>query len=122
MGENWFIDMLLYVVYLLLAVVTAAAVWSAAHGVRTHEKTKEPTRGVPAAAIAWGAAALLVVTMVVTFLLGSSEPLLINGQWFKDAFWLKLTDMFLWTALLLLLLAAVGVVIGSSGLSRTNKR
>lgn len=122
MGENWFIDMLLYVVYLLLAVVTAAAVWSAAHGVRCHEKTKEPTRGVPATAIAWGAAALLVVTMVVTFLLGSSEPLLINGQWFKDAFWLKLTDMFLWTALLLLLLAAVGVVIGSSGLSRTNKR
>jgi hypothetical protein len=60
--------------------------------------------------------------MMVTFLLGSSEPLLINGQWFKDAFWLKLTDMFLWTALLLLLLAAVGVVIGSSGLSRTNKR
>lgn len=112
------VDILLWVVYLLLAVVAGLAVWSALHGLRCRQKTVEPTRGVPARAIAWGTAALLVVSLVVTFLLGSSQPMLINGQWLKDAFWLKLSDMFIYTALLLLVIASAGVVVGSSGVMR----
>ena len=37
---------------------------------------------------------------ILTFLFGSSQPLLINGEWFKDVFWLKLTDMFMFTAMI----------------------
>ena len=112
------VDLLLWVVYILLGTVTILAVWSAVHGLRCRQKTVEPTPGVPGRTIAWGTAALLVVSLVVTFLLGSSEPMLINGQWLKDAFWLKLCDMFIYTALLLLLVASAGVVVGSSGLMR----
>ena len=109
------IDALLYVVYLLLGVVTGLAVWSGLHGVRSHQKTKEPTRGVPARAIAYGVAGLLAVVMLITFLLGSSK-------WFKDVLWLKLTDMFIYTALVMLIVAAIGVVIGASGMMRKVKR
>ena len=121
-GDSWMIDALLYVVYLLLGVVTGLAVWSGLHGVRSHLKTKEPTRGVPARAIAYGVAGLLAVVMLITFLLGSSNPMLINSQWFKDVMWLKLTDMFIYTALILLIVAAIGVAIGGSGLIRKVKR
>ena len=121
-GENWMVDVLLWVVYLLLIAVTALSVWSALHGLRCHQKAKEPTRGVPGTAIAYGTAALLVFLLVVTFLLGSSKPMLINGQWLKDAFWLKLADMFIFTALFMLLIASIGVVIGSSGMIRKLKK
>lgn len=122
MGDSWMIDALLYVVYLLLGVVTGLAVWSGLHGVRSHQKTKESTRGVPARAIAYGVAGLLAVVMLITFLLGSSKPMLINSQWFKDVLWLKLTDMFIYTALVMLIVAAIGVVIGASGMMRKVKR
>ena len=112
------VDLLLWVVYVLLAVAAGLAVWSGVHGLRCRQKTKEPTRGVPSAAIGWGAALLLVLTLLLTFLLGSTEPLLINGQWYKDSFWLRLTDMFIWTAAVMLLVAVVGVVIGATGATR----
>ena len=101
------IDALLWVVYLLLGVVTGLAIWSACHSLHCREKEVEPTRGVPSRTIAYGTAALLLATLAVTFLLGSSKPLLVNGEWFKDVFWLKLTDMFIFTALVEL----VGLVV-----------
>jgi preprotein translocase subunit SecE len=48
--------------------------------------------------------------------------MLINSQWFKDVLWLKLTDMFIYTALVMLIVAAIGVVIGASGMMRKVKR
>ena len=121
MGENWFIDILLYVVYLLLGVVTGLTVWSAVHRLLTDKRTKEPTRGVPARTIAYGVAGVLLLIMVLTFLVGSSNPMLINGEWFKDTFWLKLTDMFIFTTIILLVLAAIGVALGSAGVGRRFK-
>ena len=116
------VDVLLWVVYLLLAVVSGLIFWSAIHSLLCHQKAVEPTRGVPARAIAWGAVTLLAITLVLTFLFGSSKPMLINGQWLKDVLWLKLADMFIYTALIMLVIAALGVVVGSSGIIRKVKK
>ena len=121
MGENWFIDVLLYAVYALLLVVTGLAVWSAVHRVRLNEKVKEPTRGVRSRGIAFVVCGLLLVVCLLTFLLGSSKPMLINGEWFKDVVWLKLTDMFIWTSVILLVIAAISVALGSLGIGRKLK-
>ena len=120
-GENWFIDVLLYVVYALLLVVTGLAIWSAAHRLRCSKKTVEPTRGVPARKIAYAVVIVVAAVMLLTFLVGSSSPMLINGEWFRDTLWLKLTDMFIWTAIILLVLAAIGVALGSAGVGRRFK-
>lgn len=115
-GDSWIIDALLWLVYLLLGVVTGLAIWSAIHSLLRREKELEPTRGVPSRAIAYGSAALLLVTMLLTFLFGSSKPLLVNGEWFKDVFWLKLTDMFIFTALVEVIALAVLMLL--RGISR----
>ena len=116
------VDVLLWVVYLLLGVVSGLIIWSSIHSLLCHQKTVEPTRGVPARAIAWGAVALLAITLALTFLLGSSKPMLINNQWLKDVFWLKLADMFIYTTMIMLVIAAIGVVVGSSGIFRKVKK
>ena len=46
---------------------------------------------------------------VLTFLLGGSDPMLINGENYADWLWLKLSDMFVITSLLMLL-AGIGAV------------
>jgi hypothetical protein len=76
---------------------------------------------VPARTIAYGVAGVLLLIMVLTFLVVSSNPMLINGEWFKDTFWLKLTDMFIFTTIILLVLAAIGVLLGSLGVGRKLK-
>lgn len=110
------IDVLLYIIYVMLGLVTGLTVWSGIHGLRCHGVDLEVQgegRADRRRWIAWGTAGLLVVTLLLTFLFGSDKPLLINGQWFRDTFWLKLADMFIFTTMVMLVLAVVGVVIGS---------
>jgi len=45
----------------------------------------------------------LLALLVLTFALGSSAPMLINGENYADWLWLKLSDMFVITSLLMLL-------------------
>ena len=68
--------------------------------------------------IALGVALLLVVTLVLTFVFGSSEPLPVNGKVYGDELWLKLTDMFIGTSAVLGLVAVALVAVGVSGLNR----
>lgn len=55
-----------------------------------------------------------LVLLVATFLLGSSSPMLINGNEYGDWLWLKLSDMFVLTSLLMLLGAIVAVLFGAT--------
>ena len=72
----------------------------------------------PAGRISYGTVALLLICMVLTFALGSSEPLKVNGADYTDTFWLKATDMFINTAIVLVLVALAAVGYGMSGYNR----
>ena len=98
----FFADVVLGLMYLMIAaalVVTAFSVW---HGLRTTRKGDDIVNRVPAGRIGWCVAIGLVVCLLVTFLLGSSDPVVTNGTRFEDVFWLKATDMFIYTATLLI--------------------
>ena len=58
----------------------------------------------------------------MTFALGSAEPLRVNGKWFSEPGWLKLTDMFINTSVVLGLVALAVVAYGVSGLNRRMNR
>lgn len=115
-------DALLVFVYLLIAVAVAVAVVAMVRGLRLRNKTDMVVNGIPAARIARGSATLLVTTLAVAFALGSSSPLSINGVDYTDAFWLKATDMFIYTSAVLLLVAVGAMGYGLSGHNRKAKR
>ncbi len=50
-----------------------------------------------------------LAVLLLTFLLGGSAPMLINGEYYADWLWLKLSDMFVITSLLMLV-AGIGAV------------
>ncbi len=107
----FFADLMLWLMYLMLAVallVTAYSVW---HGMRNRRKGDDIINGVPAGKIGWCVAIGLVVCLVITFLLGSSKPVVTNGVVFSDVFWLKTTDMFIYTASLLIIGCFVSAII-----------
>ena len=99
---------LMYGTVAVALVVTGLSVWKT---LRMRTKDDEVINGVPQTRIAWTTAGAFIVVLVVTYLLGSSEPLMTNGKVFDSHFWLKLTDMFIYTSVILILGCFVGVLV-----------
>ena len=66
--------------------------------------------GVPVRRIAWLTAGVLVVTLAVTWLTASTQPLNINGKTYANAFWLRISDMLINTALVLVVIVSIAVI------------
>ena len=111
MDGELFIDVVLWAVYIALGVGLVAAVWSAVHGVRTHEQTADALASRRTSMIGYATAATVAVVMVVTYLLASTRPVVSNGRLFTDTWWLRCTDMLLFTSILLICVCSVIVVV-----------
>ncbi|MBR2229267.1 MAG: hypothetical protein IJ886_03225 [Prevotella sp.] len=99
----FFADVMLVLMYIVLAVALCVTAYSVWHGMRTRRKGDDIVNRVPAGRIGWCVLFGLLLCLVVTFLLGSSKPVMTNGQPFTSVFWLKATDMFIYTSILLII-------------------
>lgn len=106
-----FVELLIDSVYLLLLVAAALTVWSALRSLLLRRGQGSDDR-MPPRRIAWGVALLLVLTLAVTALLADTSPLLINGRTFTDVLWLRLSDMFIDTSLVLMTVAVGCLIVG----------
>ena len=104
-------DVVLWLMYLMIIAAIGVTVYSVWHGMRNRRKGDDIINGVPAGRIGWCVAIALVACLVLTFLLGSTSPVMTNGTRFTDAFWLKMTDMFIYTSILLIIGCFVSAII-----------
>ena len=107
----FFADVMLGLMYLMLVAALGVTAYSVWHGMRNRRKGDDIINGVPAGRIGWCVILLLIACLVVTFLLGSSSPVITNGEKFSDVFWLKVTDMFIYTSILLILGCFVSAIV-----------
>ena len=103
---------MLGLMYLTIAVALGVTAYSVWHGLRNRRKGDDIINGVPAGKIGWWVIIGVMICLAVTFLLGSSSPLIVNGVRFTDTFWLKVTDMFIYTSTLLVIGCFVSAIIG----------
>jgi len=120
MESPLFVDIALYTIYALIAAAVLLTGWSVVRGFMLYGgmKARGYENGVPARRIAWLTGALLVVTLTLTWLTASTQPLYINGKTYDDAFWLRVSDMLIITALVLAVILVVLVVL-SAFISKT---
>ena len=104
-------DIMLWLMYITVAVALVVTVVSVIKTVRLRTKDDEVVNGVPRTRMAWVVVVAFLLCLVLTFVLGSSEPVRTNGNLFTDAFWLKTTDMFIYTSLILIIGCFAGVVL-----------
>ena len=102
---------MLWLMYIAIAVALIVTVVSMVQTVRQRTKDEEVVNGVPRTRMAWIVVVAFLLCLVLTFLLGSSEPVRTNGNLFTDAFWLKAADMFIYTSLILIIGCFAGVVL-----------
>ena len=104
-------DIMLWLMYIAVAAALIVTVVSVLKTVRLRTKDEEVVNGVPRTRMAWIVGIAFLLCLVLTFLLGSSEPVRTNGKLFTDTFWLKATDMFIYTSLILIIGCFAGVVL-----------
>ena len=104
-------DIMLWLMYIAMAVAVIVTIVSMARTVRLRTKDEEVVNGVPRTRMAWIVIVAFLLCLVLTFLLGSSEPVRTNGELFTDTFWLKAADMFIYTSLILIIGCFAGVVL-----------
>lgn len=114
-------NVLMWFMYAMTAITVGFAIWSIVRGARTTDKTSATVNGVPAARIAGITAGVTAALLVVTFVTGSSAAMMINGHKYQEAFWLKLSDMFVNTSLLMLVIAFGVMIFGMTRYYRKEK-
>ena len=103
-----FTDVLIFLMWLFLIGGIGLAVYSMVKDYRS-SRSEAVVNGVPVRRIFRITWLTLLAVLILTFLLGGSDPMLINGENYADWLWLKLSDMFVITSLLMLL-AGIGAV------------
>lgn len=116
------IDIELVVMYLVILVTTVITVWSAVRSMKKRDRSQNTVNNIPVTKIAYGVAALLIVCLLLTFILGSSKPILLGEKLYTDSFWLKVSDMFIYTSGILIVVAVGCFLYGMSGMSRKSHK
>lgn len=116
-----FTNLLLGLVWLLMALAVGAAIFSVIRSWRRSSSEPAVQNGISGKKIfrlTWG---LTLLLLLVSFVLSSAAPILINGDEYKDWAWLKLSDMFVDTSLVMLVGAVLAVLYGATRYIRKGK-
>lgn len=118
----FFTNLLLVTMWIFCLLALCLAIYSFVRAGKRNSKGKMKMNGIPAGNIVWITWGGTLALLVLTFVLGSSGMILINGQAFTDWLWLKLSDMFIWSSATLLLCAIGAVLFGATRYIRKDRK
>ena len=113
--EPQFTDTLLIYMYVIVTVAVVIMIISIGFGAWRRGWTIKVKCGVPVTAIVLCVLVLLVITMLTTFAMADTNAITIGGKPYEDTLWLRLSDMFINTTLVLLVVAVLLMVVRRKG-------
>lgn len=99
---------------ILVAATLALAVWSFVRAARMNRGTGRVVNNIPARRITLGVAGGTAATLLATLAASSGDALTVNGAQFADAFWLRVSGMFIGTSALMIAAAIAAVIFGTT--------
>ena len=110
-GTLFLAEAMLWLMYAVVAVALVATAVSAARHLIV-------CRGNGGGLNGWLTLVLTAVLLLITYLVASDQPLLVNGTVYDDGLWLKITDMVITSTTILIAVAALFVIYGVTGVNR----
>ncbi len=107
-------NVMLVFMFLLFFVTICMAIWSVYSSLKKRGKGEKLYNGIPVKRNAYLVVSGTLLLLVCTFLLASSNPMSVNGKEYANVWWLKLSDMFICSSGILILIATGAVVFGAS--------
>lgn len=113
---------LLFFMYALLVTTVGIGVCSILREAKRRGSESKVSNGIPTSLISRCVAGGTLMVFVLTFVLGSTQPLMTNGKSFTDSMLLRMADQFINTSIFLLIAAALAVAFGMTRYYRKQKR
>lgn len=108
-----FTDLIIVLAFIFLIAALALVIVSRVHSFKVGHKI-DVVNGVPVRKISWGVFACVVLVMAIFALLWPvSEEIVINGNAYGDGLWMHITNMFVNTSLLLIVVGVVVICIAA---------
>jgi hypothetical protein len=107
-------NVLLVFMFLLFVGTVGVVAWSMFTSLKKRGKGESVYNGIPVKRNAYIVSIGTILLLLITLLLASTSPMMINGKEYADAGWLKIADMFIWSSLILILVAFGTIVFGAS--------
>ena len=117
-----FTGAIISLILFLLLLAVAFATFGVGRSIRLKDEDEQWNNCIPAKKITYAVVAGTFLLLLLTLLLGSDSDMLINGQPYTDHFWLKISDMFIITGIVLLFVAMGAVVFGATRYYRKDKK
>lgn len=98
---------------LLLGFCVATVLWSTARQIKNNRHRQSTVGHLLASRrtlVRWAVAVCIAISLLLTYTLASTSPLVINNQSFSDTLQLRLANMFTATTLVSIILAAAAVL------------
>ena len=111
LNEPQYTDALIYLKYALAAITAILAVLAGLF--QFIQTLKDDPKGAMKTVLAL---VLVIALVVACYTMGSTEPILVNNEPYADGFWLKITDMFLYSMYALAALATLATIINLTGI------
>lgn len=113
---------LLFFMYALLVTTVGIGVWSILRETKRRRSESKVSNGIPTSLISRCVTGGTLMVFALTFVLGSTQPLMTNGKSFTDSLLLRMADQFINTSIFLLIAAALAVAFGMTRYYRKQKR
>lgn len=116
-----FTDAVIGLMCLLLVAAVGMGIYAMLRDYKLSARQESMVNGVPARKIFRLTWLSTLVVLVLSFVLASSAPMLVNGDNYADWLWLKVSDMFVVTSIVLLVAAIGAVIFGATRYIRKGK-
>ncbi|KXB37021.1 hypothetical protein HMPREF1870_02552 [Bacteroidales bacterium KA00344] len=113
-----FTDAVIILSYSLIIIGIGITIWAVIRALRMRGKGESYINNIPVKKINYSVTIGVLLLCVLTFLVGSSSNIVINGTHFTNYFWLKASDMFIYTSLILMTIAIIAVIYGATKYTR----
>ena len=115
-----FTNLLLALMYILAFTGIAVGIWSVYRTLKVRGKSESVDNNIPTRKLSYTIVFTTIASLLLFFLVGSSQPMRINGISYTDSFWLKVSDMFIYTSLLMIIAGMYVVAYGATKYNRKN--
>ena len=106
-------SVLLVFMILIVLLAVGVTVWAIVSAMRKRGKADKTVNRLPVALISTSVVVGTMAVMIVAFLVGSNSAVNVNGKAYDNPTWLRVADMFVISALVLMVLATAAVAIAT---------
>lgn len=109
-NDPLFTNALIALMWLMLICAAGITVWSIVTTLKKRGNAQRYENGIPVKKISYGIILSTASVVLLTLLFASTTPIPVNGTLYADKLWLRITDMFVTTSLIMITAAVAAVV------------